>query len=278
MSEIIPGEEFSAGHVKTHVQQWRSDQLRPLDDLVVEEVPVALVYNGISQAVMMTTPCDLQDFAIGFSLTEGIIDNLQQIFDIQLTQHAAGYEIALQISGQKMQQLKQYKRSMTGNSGCGLCGMESLSTAIRPGKIVNSAALPDAAAIQSAVSSLPSWQPIQAATGACHAAMWCDMQGNKLLVREDVGRHNAFDKLIGAMAANNVGSEQGFAVISSRASYEMVHKASFLQCPTLVAVSAPTSLAITQAKQLNINLIGFARSGRHNIYHSCMSETADQPS
>ncbi|MCJ8299759.1 MAG: formate dehydrogenase accessory sulfurtransferase FdhD [Pseudomonadales bacterium] len=278
MSEKTPGEEFSPGHVKTHVQQWRSDQLRPLEDLVVEEVPVALVYNGISQAVMMTTPCDLQDFAIGFSLTEGIIDNLQQIFDIQLTQHAAGYEIALQISGQKMQQLKQYKRSMTGNSGCGLCGMESLSTAIRPGKIVNSAALPDAAAIQSAISSLPSWQPIQAATGACPAAMWCDMQGNKLLVREDGGRHNAFDKLIGAMAANNVSSEQGFAVISSRASYEMVHKASFLQCPTLVAVSAPTSLAITQAKQLNINLIGFARSGRHNIYHSCMSETADQPS
>ena len=203
---------------------------------------------------------------------------MQQIFDIQLSQHAAGYEIALQISGQKMQQLKQYKRSMTGNSGCGLCGMESLSTAIRPGKIVNSAALPDASAIQSAVSSLPRWQPIQAATGACHAAMWCDMQGNKLLVREDVGRHNAFDKLIGAMAANNISSEQGFAVISSRASYEMVHKASFLQCPTLVAVSAPTSLAIAQAKQLNINLIGFARSGRHNIYHSSLSKTADQSS
>jgi FdhD protein len=268
MIDDTPCEQLQAGYTQIETLQWQNQQLLSLQDFVVEETPVALVYNGISQAVMMATPCDLADFALGFSLTEGIIDDPQQIYDLQISEQANGCQIDLQISSEKMQALKHYRRSLVGNTGCGLCGVESLEAAARKGRKVTSAALPDNQAIQAAVESLNGWQHIQHYTGACHAAAWCDLQGNKILLREDVGRHNAFDKLIGAMAEQKISSDNGFALISSRASYEMVHKASFLQCANLVAVSAPTSLAIAQAQQLNINLIGFARSGKHNIYHS----------
>lgn len=256
------------GYVEVSTQQWRENNLTSVTDNIVDERPIALVYNGISQAVMMATPCDLEDFALGFSLSEGIIDTVDQVFDLQVEQHHNGYEINLDISGQKMAALKSYRRNMTGKTGCGLCGAESLAGAIRPGKIVQPQALPGHTAIQLAIESLSSWQRIQAMTGACHAALWCNPDGSKALLREDVGRHNAFDKLIGAMAKSHISTSSGFAVISSRASYEMVHKASFLGCSTLIAISAPTTMALEQAKELNINLLGFARNGRHNIYHS----------
>jgi FdhD protein len=250
-----------------NTRQWRDNQWQNIADKVVDEVPVALVYNGISHAVMMATPCDLTDFAIGFSLTEEIIDNTDQIYDLQIERHTQGYEISLSISAEKMQRLKQVKRNIAGNTGCGLCGIDSLDAMNRKGKTVTAAPLPDAKAIAFAVHSLDSWQTIQQQTGACHAAAWCNLDGEKILIREDVGRHNAFDKLIGAMAKEKIKSTEGFALISSRASYEMVHKASFLQCANLVAVSAPTSMAIEQAVQLNINLIGFARNDKFNVYH-----------
>ncbi len=271
MTENAPCEQSRTGYTQKDTVQWRRQQFQSFEDFVVEEVPVAFVYNGISQAVMMATPCDLEDFALGFSLTEGIVDSSSQIYDLQITQEHNGFQIDLQISSEKMQALKSYRRSLVGNTGCGLCGVESLNAALRSGKSVTPAALPDPVAIHAAVDAINSWQRIQHFTGACHAAAWCDWQGNKVLLREDVGRHNAFDKLIGAMRAQEIDETQGFALISSRASYEMVHKASFLQCANLVAVSAPTSLAIEQAKQLNINLIGFARNGKHNIYHSSQS-------
>jgi FdhD protein len=257
-----------AGYTQKDTVQWRRQQFQAFEDFVVEEKPVAFVYNGISQAVMMATPCDLEDFAIGFSLTEGIIDSRDQIYDLQIAEEPNGFQIDLQISSEKMQALKQYRRSLVGNTGCGLCGVESLNAALRKGREVKTAPLPEPEAIHKAVDAINSWQHIQHFTGACHAAAWCDWQGNKVLLREDVGRHNAFDKLIGAMTEQKIDAEQGFALISSRASYEMVHKASFLQCANLVAVSAPTSLAIEQASLLNINLIGFARNGKHNIYNS----------
>lgn len=271
MIDDTPCTPSRTGYTQISARQWQNQQSQPLQDFVVEETPVALVYNGISQAVMMATPCDLEDFGIGFSLTEGIIDDLQQIYDLQITEQPNGVQIELEISSQKMQALKHYRRSLVGNTGCGLCGVDSLAAATRKGKPVTSAPRPSDQAIQKAVESLNAWQNIQHYTGACHAAAWCDLQGNKILLREDVGRHNAFDKLIGAMSQQKISSEDGFALISSRASYEMVHKASFLQAANLVAVSAPTSLAIAQAVQLNINLIGFARNGKHNIYHDSQS-------
>ncbi len=272
ITDDSPCAQDRTGYTQKDTLQWRREQFQSFEDYVVEEVPVAFVYNGISQAVMMATPCDLEDFAIGFSLTEGIIDSRQQIYDLQISEESQGFQIDLQISSEKMQALKHYRRSLVGNTGCGLCGVESLDAALRNGREVPQAPLPDPTAIHAAVDAINSWQRIQHFTGACHAAAWCDWQGNKVLLREDVGRHNAFDKLIGAMTEQKIAAKDGFALISSRASYEMVHKASFLQCANLVAVSAPTSLAIEQAKLLNINLIGFARNGKHNIYHSSQSQ------
>jgi FdhD protein len=266
MTPTVSNSHNNTGYTSVETQQWRNQELRLQWDNVVEEIPVALVFNGVSHAVMMTTPCDLEDFAIGFSITESIVEDLHQIYDLQLSEHEHGYEAALQISSQKMQALKQRKRNLTGNTGCGLCGVDSLAAAIRSGKKVKPAALPSSDAIQKAVESLSSWQRIQQQTGACHAAVWCNYLGDKVMLREDVGRHNALDKLVGAMVQAEISSDSGFVLISSRASYEMIHKASFLQCANLVAISAPTSLAISQAKQLNINLIGFARNGKHNLY------------
>lgn len=267
MSQTTCDTTESVGYCPVKTQQWRDQEILSLDDNVVEEVPIALVYNGISQAVMMATPCDLEDFGIGFSLAENIVQNPQQIYDLQVTARHNGYEINLHISGERMRALKNYRRTMTGNTGCGLCGVDSLDGAIRAGKIVAKAPLPDPKTIQHAVDQLAQWQRIRQHTGGSHAAVWCDLQGDKVILREDVGRHNAFDKLIGAMAKSNTSTLHGFALISSRASYEMVIKSSFLQCANLVAISAPTSLAISQAEKFNINLIGFARNGKYNIYH-----------
>ncbi|MGB1237726.1 MAG: formate dehydrogenase accessory sulfurtransferase FdhD [Pseudomonadales bacterium] len=265
------GEDIDAGFSSARAEQWQEGTLTEREDNVIEERPVALVFNGISHAVMMTTPCDLEDFALGFSISEGILERRDQLFDIEVTTLAKGTQVDLSISAEKMVALKQRRRSTAGRTGCGLCGAESLASAIRDGRKLTAAAMPAAAAIQKAVSSLSSWQRIQSVTGACHAAMWCDNSGDMTLLREDVGRHNAFDKLLGAMTRQQLSSDSGFAVISSRASYEMVHKASFLNCSTLVAVSAPTSMAIEQARELNINLIGFARNGRHTIYNRALS-------
>jgi len=265
-----PEHTASIGYIQVKTQQWHNHQLQQLDDQVIEEVPVALVYNGITQAVMMATPCELIDFAVGFSLSEAIVDNIAQIYDIEVLEQTNGYAINLQISGEKNRALKTYRRNMTGNSGCGLCGVDSLKAALKTAKTLSKRALPTPAAIEKAISSLNSWQLLQQYTGACHSAVWCNLQGDKILLREDVGRHNALDKLVGAVHSAKLDTGSGFVLISSRASYEMIHKTSFLGSANLVAVSAPTSLAINQAKSLNINLIGFARSGKYNVYHQSL--------
>lgn len=257
----------SPGYIQVETQKWHDHQLHSFTDQVIEEVPIALVYNGITQAVMMATPCDLEDFALGFSLSESIIDTVEQVYEINITKHDSGFAAELKISSEKFLALKSYRRNMTGNTGCGLCGVDSLAGALRTARQLQKTALPASSAIQQAINSLTSWQLLQQHTGACHAAVWCNMQGEKQLLREDVGRHNALDKLIGAVHRSRLSAKDGFVLISSRASYEMIHKTSFLDCANLVAVSAPTSLAITQAKQINMNLIGFARNGKYNIYH-----------
>lgn len=267
MGEYKLFDNASPGYIHVETQKWQDQQLHSFTDQVIEEVPVALVYNGITQAVMMATPCDLEDFAVGFSLSEAIIETTDQVYDLQIAEHDTGFEIDLTINSENFQALKNYRRNMTGNTGCGLCGVDSLAAALRSARQLEKATLPEPDAIQKAISSLTSWQLLQQHTGACHAAVWCNMQGEKQLLREDVGRHNALDKLIGAIYSSKLSAKTGFVLISSRASYEMIHKTSFLECANLVAVSAPTSLAISQAKQINMNLIGFARNGKYNVYH-----------
>ncbi|GGO83659.1 sulfurtransferase FdhD [Marinobacterium nitratireducens] len=239
----------------------------PAEDSIAIEIPVALVYNGISHAVMMATPEDLGDFALGFSLSEGILRSPDELYDLEVREEAAGIAVHLEIGAQRLAELKLRRRSLTGRTGCGLCGTESLTQAVRPVAPVAAPALSDDA-IQAALASLSRHQPLQRETGATHGAAWCDSNGSIRLAREDVGRHNALDKLIGAAVSTGESFSEGFALVSSRASYEMVQKSCSAGIGALVAVSAPTSLAIDLARDSGLLLVGFARSGRHVIYNN----------
>ncbi len=237
-----------------------------LDEIVAEETAVALVYNGVSHAVMMATPCDLEDFARGFSLSENIIETPSEIFDIEVEPVGQGIEVRLRIAGQRMAGLQERRRSMAGRTGCGLCGVESLDAALRAVAVVAAPQAVSAAAIRRAMADLPALQPINSQNGATHAAGWADAAGALVAVREDVGRHNALDKLLGALAKSGAGNPGGFIVVTSRCSYEMVQKAAAGGASAIASVSAPTSLAIVTAEQANIALIAFVRGDRLTAY------------
>ncbi|GEP57755.1 formate dehydrogenase accessory sulfurtransferase FdhD [Reyranella soli] len=236
-----------------------------LDEVVAEEVAVALVYNGISHAVMMATPCDLEDFARGFSLTERIVDKPSEIYDIEVEPVDRGIEVRLDIAAQRMVRLQQQRRSMAGRTGCGLCGVDSIDAAMRPVTVVGAAPPVSRGAIERAMAALPLEQRINRVNGATHAAGWARPDGTLVAVREDVGRHNALDKLGGALAKAGA-SQPGFVVVTSRCSYEMVHKAAALGAVVIAAVSAPTSLAIETAEQAGIALAAFVRQDRLTVY------------
>lgn len=237
-------------------------------DTVAQEIPIAMVYNGVTHAVMMASPCDLEDFALGFSLSEGIVQRSSQLFSLETLVSEDGITLDIHIAGDCFARLQQQRRTMVGRTGCGLCGSESLAQVVRPIARVKAQPIPADEVIQCALRNLSKHQPQQLQTGATHGAAWCDVNGRVLLVREDVGRHNALDKLIGARihAHGEQAFSQGFALISSRASFEMVQKSASVGISSLVAVSAPTTLAIREACKSGMNLIGFARPGRHVIY------------
>lgn len=237
------------------------------EDAVAQETPVAMVYNGICHAVMMASPTDLEDFALGFSVTEGIIESPEELYDLEVEPAPEGLSLSMRISNERFAVLKAQRRNMTGRTGCGLCGTESLAQAVRPIKVIRGGVSVSDAAIQRAVQTLRLHQPLQGETGATHGAGWCNPEGEILAVREDVGRHNALDKLIGSQLRSGSNLRQGFALISSRASFEMVQKSAAVGIGCLVAVSAPTALAIEQARKAGMMLVGFARPNRHVIYH-----------
>lgn len=266
MTQRVSAEDVKNSYRSTDVERWRQSELLQDSDDVAQECPVALTYNGISHVVMMATPADLEDFATGFSLTEGIIQSMDELYDIETEQHSQGIEVMITIATQRITELKQRRRNLTGRTGCGLCGAESLQEAIRPTRPVTSTAQISHDAVQTGIEELRKHQPLQAVTGATHGAAWCDLEGHVLMAREDVGRHNALDKLIGALSRSNSDFSQGFVLVTSRASYEMVQKTTSMGISTLAAVSAPTSLAIDLAKSAGLTLYGFARSGRHVKY------------
>lgn len=235
-------------------------------ECVAEEVPVALVYNGISHAVMLATPADLEDFGIGFSLAEGIVSNASEIHDIDSASHTNGIEVRMQVSNRAFEALKARRRSLTGRTGCGLCGVDSLGQVARDVKPVAARPPVDEAAIHRAFETLGPGQALHALTGAVHAAAWAHADGTLIAVREDVGRHNALDKLIGAIAIAGVDTTEGFAIVTSRASYEMVLKLASVGGGLLAAISAPTGLAIDLAARAGITLCGFVRNGQMAIY------------
>ncbi|RYZ08743.1 MAG: formate dehydrogenase accessory sulfurtransferase FdhD [Comamonadaceae bacterium] len=248
------------------VRQRRGDAVRETADWVAEEVPVALEYNGLSHAVMLASPADLEDFALGFSLTEGIIDAPSDVRDIALVQADGGIAVRLDIASGCFARLKDRRRSLTGRTGCGLCGAESLAQAVRPPAVVRQGLPFDADVVRAALASLRARQPLHDASGAAHAAGFASAAGELLLVREDVGRHNALDKLVGALAQAGVDAGAGFVVVTSRASYEMVGKAAWTGSGLLAAVSGVTALAIDHAQAAGLCLVGFARGENLNLY------------
>jgi formate dehydrogenase accessory protein FdhD len=235
-------------------------------DAVIEEVPVALVYNGISHAVMLVTPTDLEDFALGFSLGEGILSSAQDLFDCELVPVPQGIEARLTLAGARFAALKERRRTLTGHTGCGLCGVESLAALERPLVPVGRTCTPAPGAVARALAGLPRHQTLFRRTGGGHAAAWVGADGEVQLVREDVGRHNALDKLIGALVRRGLAPAAGFALCTSRASYEMVQKAMSAGIGLLVAVSAPTAAAVRLAQAARITLVGFARGERMLVY------------
>ncbi len=247
------------------VTRYSHDAIEPNVDLLAEEVPVALVYNGISHAVMLATPQDLEDFALGFSLSEGILDSPSDLYGIEIVQQDNGIALQLDVATACFQRLKEKRRNLTGRTGCGLCGSESLDQALRlPLDKVDRHTTIQRGAIHQAIAHIQGKQRLQGLTGATHASAWMSEAGEVVLLREDVGRHNALDKLIGAMATQE--NRTGFILTTSRASYEMVQKTISAGCNILVAISAPTGLAIRMAEEAGVTLIGFARAHGFVVY------------
>ncbi|MEE4143644.1 MAG: formate dehydrogenase accessory sulfurtransferase FdhD [Halieaceae bacterium] len=244
---------------------WRAGKLHQDEDAIVIEVPVALVYNGISHVVMMATPADLEDLALGFSLSEGILRDAGQLRDLEIIRRDRGVELSMTVSAEAFAGLKERRRNLVGRTGCGLCGIESLEQAVPPAAQVSSELRLPHASLQAAVTALGQRQSLKRLTGGVHGAAWCDVRGAIALLREDVGRHNALDKLLGALA-NSGHSGDGYALVTSRASYEMVAKAANCNLAVLAAVSAPTSLAVEQARQSGLTLVAFLQPGRQVIY------------
>lgn len=242
------------------------------DDCVVEEMPVALLYNGRPYAVMMATPRDLEDFALGFALSEGIVEHADEFELVDCLRGKHGISLQALIPHARFEAIEQRKRNLAGRSGCGLCGVESLQEAIRPLQRVEADRRIDSAMVRDGLRRLAAQQPLNARSGGVHAAGYA--HGSGILVREDVGRHNALDKLIGALARADTNhaaklackESAGFLAITSRASYEIVHKAASAGIAVIAAISAPTSLAIDLADEAGVTLIAFARAEAMNVY------------
>ncbi len=247
-----------AGVVLADVHALRGGAVAAVPDWLAEEVPVALVANGIGQAVMMASPADLEDFALGFGLTEGWFRAPHELYGVDVQPGCDGIELHLEVASACAVRLRERRRSMAGRTGCGLCGTDSLAQVRQP--------LPQApvvrvapAALARAQRELRHQQARQQLTGATHAAAFCDREGAVRLLREDVGRHNALDKLVGALVKAGQDPAAGFIAITSRASFEMVQKAALAGAGLLAAVSAPTAWAVDTARRCNLALAGFVR-------------------
>jgi len=235
-------------------------------DFLAEEVPVALVYNGISHVVMMASPKDLELFAIGFSLSEGIIEHPQDIYGMDVVQACNGLEVQIELSSRRFMGLKERRRALAGRTGCGVCGVEQLNDIGKPVSPLPFTQTFNLAHLDPALEHLNDVQPIGQLSGCTHAAAWVLPSGEIAGGHEDVGRHVALDKLLGRRARESEVWQQGAALVSSRASYEMVQKSAMCGVEILFAVSAATTLAVEVAERCNLTLVGFCKPGRATIY------------
>ncbi len=247
-------------------RHWHDGSFDERTEQVVEETPVVIVYNGVPHVVMMATPLDLEDFAVGFSITEELIRSPADLERIDIVKYSQGIELQASVAEACEAVIASRTRRLVGRTGCGICGSDSIAGVLKTLHPVQGDVVVAAGAIERALQSLIGHQRLNAVAGAVHAAGWAALDGSILLVREDVGRHNALDKLIGALLRTGVKPAEGFVVVTSRASFEMAQKATVFGAGLLAAISGPTGLAVRVAEQAGLTLVGFARRGRMTVY------------
>lgn len=249
------------------VQRWRDGEIERVTDQVAEEVPVALTFHGVPHVVMLATPANLEDLAVGFTLSEMIVDSPNEIQSVEAgTREDGALEVRISIAAAKFSELLRRQRNLTGRTGCGLCGAQTVEDAIRHPAPVRGGVSVDVDSLHAVLKDLRHRQEINLRTGSVHAAAWVLPESGIQLVREDVGRHNALDKVIGAVTRAGGDFRSGYFVVTSRASYEMVQKAVTVGGTLLAAVSAPTAFAVRLAEATGLTLIGFAREHQHVVY------------
>ena len=248
------------------VRRWRRGQVEQVQDDVAEEVPVAFTYHGIPHVVMLATPQDLEDLGVGFTFTEALVASPDEIRGVEVAALDDACELRVTIAPERFSALLLRQRNLTGRTGCGLCGTETLEEAIRHPAAVGAGVTVAVAELHAALKDLQTKQPVNARTGSVHVAAWCRPQVGVQVVREDVGRHNALDKVIGALLRSGIDAGAGYLLVSSRASYEMVQKAATAGITVVAAISAPTALAIRLAEECGMTLVGFARDSSHVVY------------
>jgi FdhD protein len=252
--------------VEVTVDRWVRGSTVHTTDRVAEEVPVALLYNGEPHVVMLATPQDLEDLARGFSLSEELVDSADEIRGIEVQTQPDSAEVRIAIAWERFPELLRRRRNLTGRTGCGLCGAETLEQAVRGERQVGAGPRVSIGQLHAAIEELPPRQALNAKTGSVHAAAWVVPGTGIVTVREDVGRHNALDKTLGALVKAGTDLESGFVLVTSRASYEMVQKAAAMGVTFLAALSAPTSFAIRHAQRCGLTLVAFARREQHVVY------------
>jgi FdhD protein len=245
---------------------WRADAVETGERRIPEETPIALTYGRVTHAVMMATPDDLRDFALGFSLAEGIVSGSDDIESLDIVVANDGIELRMDLIESRSESFVGRRRHITGPGGCGLCGMDSLAEAVRPAAPVESDARFTGTDIQAAVAAMQPAQSLNLGTRAVHAAAFWTPKVGLWAIREDVGRHNALDKLAGALAWSGQSAVDGVVVLSSRISVEMVQKAAAMGVPVIAAVSAPTALAVRVAEAAGLTLIGVARPDSFEVF------------
>ncbi|WP_095144531.1 formate dehydrogenase accessory sulfurtransferase FdhD [Pseudomonas sp. Irchel s3b6] len=255
-------------------QYCNLDHSESASTALAEEVALAIAYNGISQAVMLVTPTDLEDFIVGFSLGSGIISDLSDIYDLQLTGAGSAQYAQVNIASRAFWNLKQQRRQLAGTSGCGLCGVEAVEQALPQLKVLPGAPLPPAHWLEGLRQRIGAFQPLGQHCGAVHAAVFMNNQGELLLGREDIGRHNALDKLIGALVRQNIPTAGGLAIVTSRCSLELIQKVLRAGIQTLVSLSSPTGLALQWARRHNLNLIHLPQKSAPRVYSPAMENQA----
>ena len=252
--------------VSVRVQRWQAGSLEAATDEVADERPVAFKYLGVPHVVMLATPADLEDLAVGFTLSEALVAAPSEIRSVELKSVDEALEIEIAITAERFAALLTRHRNLTGRTGCGMCGAETLADAIREPPALGGGLRISARELHLALGALAAGQVYNARTGSIHAAAWVVPGLGVELVREDVGRHNALDKLIGALVRRGENLSTGYVIVTSRASYEIVQKAATVGIAAIVAVSAPTAFAIRSAEEFGVTLVGFARPERHVVY------------